>query len=84
MRASGEDGRLLARQAATIEPGATGAEFRLAMPSELRNRMTRIEVEGDQSAGSLLLTDERWRRRPVGIVAAPNAKGQPLLEELLS
>ena len=79
VRASGGDGRLLARQAATIEPGAKGAELRLAMPSELRNRMTRIEIEGDQSAGSVLLIDERWRRRPVGIVAAPNAKGQPLL-----
>ena len=43
--------------------------------------MTRIEIEGDQSAGSVLLIDERWRRRPVGIVAAPNAKGQPLLGE---
>ena len=51
VRASGDDGRLLARQASTIEPGAKGAELRLAMPSELRNRMTRIEVEGDQSAG---------------------------------
>jgi hypothetical protein len=81
VRASGDDGRLLARQAATIEPGAKGAELRLAMPVELRNRMARIEIEGDQSAGSVLLTDERWRRRPVGIVAAPNAKGQPLLGE---
>jgi hypothetical protein len=81
VRASGDDGRLLARQAATIEPGAKGAELRLAMPSELRNRMTRIEIERDQSAGSVLLTDERWRRRPVGIVAAPNTKGQPLLGE---
>src|SRR5437660_8172592 len=81
VRASGDDGRLIARQAATIEPGAKGAELRLAMPSELRNRMTRIEIEGDQSAGSVLLIDERWRRRPVGIVAAPNAKGQPLLGE---
>ncbi|MGA7868147.1 MAG: BatA domain-containing protein, partial [Stellaceae bacterium] len=81
VRASGEDGRLLARQAATIEPGAKGAELRLAMPSELRNRMTRIEIEGDQAAGSVLLIDERWRRRPVGIVAAPNTKGQPLLGE---
>jgi hypothetical protein len=81
VRASGEDGRLLARQAATIEPGATAAEVRLAMPSELRNRVTRIEVEGDQSAGSVLLVDERWRRRPVGIVAAANSQGQPLLGE---
>ena len=81
VRASGDDGRLLARQAGTIEAGAKGAELRLAMPSELRNRMTRIEIEGDQSAGSVLLIDERWRRRPVGIVAAPNTKGQPLLGE---
>src|SRR5438132_201521 len=81
VRASGDDGRLLAREAATIEPGAKGAELRLAMPGELRNRMTRIEVEGDRSAGSVLLIDERWRRRPVGIVAAPNTKGQPLLGE---
>jgi hypothetical protein len=81
VRASGDDGRLLARQAAAIEPGAKGAEIRLAMPSELRNRMTRIEVEGDQSPGSVLLVDERWRRRPVGIVAAANARGQPLLGE---
>jgi hypothetical protein len=81
VRASGEDGRLLARQAATIEPGAKGAEVRLPMPSELRNRVARIEVEGDQSAASVLLIDERWRRRPVGIVAAPNVSGQPLLAE---
>ena len=81
VRASGEDGRLLARQTATIEQGAKGAEIRLPMPSELRNRIARIEVEGDQSAGSVLLVDERWRRRPVGIVAAPNTSGQPLLAE---
>jgi len=81
VRASGEDGRLLARQAATIGPGARAAEVRLAMPSELRNRVTRIEVEDDESAGSVLLVDEHWRRRPVGIVAAPNSHGQPLLGE---
>jgi len=81
VRASGEDGRLLARQAATIEPGAKGVEVRLPMPSELRNRAARIEIEGDQSAGSVLLVDERWRRRPVGIAAATNAGAQPLLSE---
>ena len=81
VRASGDDGRLLARQAVAIEPEAKGAELRLPMPSELRNRMTRIEIEGDQSAGAVLLVDERWRRRPVGVVAAPNTRGQPLLAE---
>ncbi|MBV8888497.1 MAG: DUF4159 domain-containing protein [Alphaproteobacteria bacterium] len=81
VRASGEDGRLLAREAATIVPGETRAVVRLPMPTELRNRVTRIEVEGEQSAGAALLVDERWRRRPVGIAAAPNASGQPLLGE---
>src|SRR6516164_448327 len=81
VRASGDDGRLLAREAATVEPGVKTASVRLAMPSELRNRVSRIEVEGDQSAGSVLLIDERWRRRPVGIVTAANTKGQPLLGE---
>jgi hypothetical protein len=81
VRASGENGRLLARQAVTIEPGTKDVGVRLAMPSELRNRAARIEIEGDQSAGSVLLVDERWRRRPVGIAAAANTGGQPLLGE---
>jgi Domain of unknown function (DUF4159)/Aerotolerance regulator N-terminal len=81
VRASGADGRFLARQGVTIEPGAASAEVRLAMPNELRNQTTRIEVEDGQSAGTVLLVDERWRRRPVGIAAPPNADGQPLLSE---
>jgi len=81
VRVSAEDGGLLARQVATIEPGAKGVEVRLPMPSELRNRAARIEIEGDQSAGAVLLVDERWRRRPVGVAAATNAGGQPLLSE---
>ena len=81
VRASGGDGRFLTRQAATIPPGASSAEVALAMPNELRNQTTRIEVEDGQSAGAVLLVDERWRRRPVGIAAPPNAEGQPLLSE---
>jgi hypothetical protein len=81
VRASGADDRLLARQAATLEPGATSAAIRLAMPSELRNQATRIEIEDAQSAGAVLLVDERWRRRPVGIVGSANGSGQPLLSE---
>jgi hypothetical protein len=81
VRASDENGRLLARQAATLDAGAAAVQVRLAMPSELRNRMTRVEIEGEQSAGATLLIDERWRRRPVGIAAPVNAAGQPLLSE---
>ena len=81
VRASAEDGALLARESATIEGGAAGAVVALRMPSELRNRVARIDVEGEQSAGGTLLIDERWRRRPVGIAAAPNPSGQPLLSD---
>jgi Domain of unknown function (DUF4159)/Aerotolerance regulator N-terminal len=81
VRASGADSRFLARQAVTIEPGAASAEAKLAMPNELRNQTTQIEVEAGRSAGAVLLVDERWRRRPVGIAAPPNAGGQPLLSE---
>ncbi len=81
VRASAEDGALLVRQAATIMPAAGSVAVRLSMPTELRNRVARIEVEGEESAGAVLLIDERWRRRPVGIAAAANPEGQPLLSE---
>ena len=81
VRASGADGRLLTRRPATLEPGARSVAVALPMPGELRNQTTRIEVENGQSAGSVLLVDERWRRRPVGIVGPPNGNGQPLLSQ---
>jgi hypothetical protein len=79
VRASAEDGALLVREGATIEPNAGAAVIPLPMPSELRNRVARIEIEGEQSAGGTLLIDERWRRRPVGIAGNANPAGQPLL-----
>ena len=51
VRASGADGRLLARQQVTIAPGADVRRSQLAMPSELRNQTTRIEVEGEAVGG---------------------------------
>jgi hypothetical protein len=81
VRASGDNGALLSRQSATLQPGATSLAVRLPMPTELRNRVARIEIEGEQSAGGVLLVDERWRRRPVGIAATRSAGAQPLLSE---
>ena len=39
------------------------------LPPELRNRLARLVLEGPPSAGSVVLLDERWRRRPVGMLA---------------
>jgi Domain of unknown function (DUF4159)/Aerotolerance regulator N-terminal len=82
LRALGADGRLLARAEARFpeDRGAIDAAFKI--PTELRNRVDRIEIEGESSAGAVLLIDERSRRRPVGI-AAETAEGssQPLLSD---
>ncbi len=41
----------------------------MQLPPELRNRLSRLVLEGPPGAGSVVLLDERWRRRPVGILA---------------
>jgi hypothetical protein len=78
LRALGEDGRLLAQSDVAIAAGETAALARLVMPAELRNRATSIVLANEASAGSVFLLDERWKRRPVGILA-PGAESQPLL-----
>jgi uncharacterized protein DUF4159/aerotolerance regulator-like protein len=80
VRAIGDDSRLLARQEVSLAPGVDRTVAHLAMPSELRNRAAAIEVEGESSAGTMLLLDERWRRRPVGVVSGQRGTAaQPLL-----
>src|SRR5579883_2073719 len=80
VRAIGDDSRLLARQEVTLAPGSDRIVAHLAMPSELRNRAAAIQIEGESSAGAVLLLDERWRRRPVGVVAGrAGTAAQPLL-----
>jgi hypothetical protein len=80
VRVSGVDGRLLARQDLQLAADQRDGDVRLTMPSELRNQAMRAEIEGENSAGAVLLLDERWRRRPVGVVSArPGEAAQPLL-----
>jgi hypothetical protein len=79
LRAGGGDGRLLARRKVVIEAGATRVSATLPMPNELRNKATRIDIENARSAGAVVLLDDRWRRRPVGVVTPPRPAGQPLL-----
>src|SRR5262245_27299533 len=80
VRAIADDGRLVARQDVTFAPGRARADERVVLPAELRNRMARLVVEGEASAGATLLFDEGWRRRPVGVVVgAAQGEEQPLL-----
>ena len=77
------DGRSLARATATLPAGAAALEIPIALPPELRNRLAVLVVEASANAASIALLDERWRRRPVGLIAG-NAEtaDQPLLGEL--
>ncbi|MBI3516184.1 MAG: BatA domain-containing protein, partial [Proteobacteria bacterium] len=82
VRALAADGRLLAREHAAFEPGATRATVRLKLPIELRNSLARLEIEGQDQTGAVVLLDERWQRRPVGVVSSsPLEGGQSLLED---
>src|SRR5262249_14038202 len=44
------------------------ATLPLKVPAELRNRIASLSIEGDDSAGGVLLLDDRWRQRPVGLI----------------
>ena len=82
VRALGDDGRLLGRERLQWPDGQTNASARITLPTELRNRVVRLEIEGEASAGAVVLVDERWRRRPVGIFSGGAAeREQPLLAD---
>jgi hypothetical protein len=83
VRAVSGDGRTLARLTLPVAANAAGAEGEMRLPPELRNRLARLVLDGPASAGSVVLLDERWRRRPVGLLAGDAATAQtPLIGEL--
>ncbi|MEE2722052.1 MAG: DUF4159 domain-containing protein [Pseudomonadota bacterium] len=83
VRAVTEDGRLVGRSKAVFSAGEKSAQAVLSLSGELRNEVARIEIEGSSNAGETFLVDERWRRRPVGIVSGESAEtDQPLLSSI--
>ncbi|MFC3677901.1 DUF4159 domain-containing protein [Ferrovibrio xuzhouensis] len=83
LRAVTDQGRILQRDTLSFASGAETAAVKLDLPSELRNQLSRLEIEEQPSAGSVQLLDDRWRRRPVGLVAGGAIETrQPLLDDL--
>jgi len=73
----------LARGTASFEPGAAEADVVLSLPTELRNRIRRFEIEGTRSAGAVSLTDDALKRREVGLLASGDGQeAQDLLSPL--
>ncbi|HJO68648.1 MAG TPA: DUF4159 domain-containing protein [Rhodospirillales bacterium] len=80
LRVVAEDGTPLDRIRLDFADDASAAETMIELPAELRNKLARIEIENETTAASVVLLDERWRRRPVGLVSGEGALAdQPLL-----
>ena len=61
-------------------PQQVETEAGFALPVELRNDITRLEIAGERSAGAVQLLDKRWRRRTIGVVSGSTSEtAQPLL-----
>ncbi|WP_428927051.1 DUF4159 domain-containing protein [Marinibacterium sp. SX1] len=75
--------RTLATATATFEPGALSAEAALSLPSELRARITRFEIQGQNAAGATSLADDSLRRREVALISGrDDREGLQLLSPL--
>lgn len=75
--------RELARVTLDFAAGAARAEGALDLPPELRNRLTRFELEAARTAGAVSLTDDGLKRRKIALIAAaPDQEGLQLLSPL--
>lgn len=76
-------GLVLGEATARFDADAVNAEATFALPSELRNDIARLEIEGERSTGAVKLIDDSWRRRTVGLISGAGAdQAQPLLSPL--
>ena len=75
--------RRLATTEATFARDERTSTIALSLPPELRNRVTRFELEGIASAGAVALTDDALRRREVALLAGrDDREGLQLLSPL--
>ncbi len=75
--------RILASVPARFAAGQRTAQATLSLPSELRARIARFEIQGQHSAGALSLTDDSLRRREIALIAGrEDREGLELLSPL--
>ncbi|WP_397543722.1 DUF4159 domain-containing protein [Roseovarius salis] len=75
--------RVLATVPLRFEDGAAAADGQLSLPAELRGRLTRFEIAGQDHAGAVTLTDDSLRRREVALIAGrEDREGLELLSPL--
>ena len=80
LRALDPKGRVLANVPFAFEADRATTEVRFDLPTAVRNDVARVEIAGESHAGAVMLLDERWRRRVVGLVSGAGFdRAQPLL-----
>ncbi len=83
VRATDIKGRSIGDVPFSFPAGSKQAEARIELPVELRNDIARLDIVGSDTAGSVQLLDERWRRRRIGLLSGAAADAaQPLLSPL--
>src|SRR5262249_39915873 len=83
LRALDDAGRLLTTDGVDFAADQTKVAHEVKLPTELRNRISTVTIDGSSSAAGVLLLDDRWRQRPVGLIAeAESETAQPLLGDL--
>ena len=65
--------RALATTDLRFGPSATKASTQLSLPSELRNRITRFQIEGLRSAGAVYLTDGALKSPKIALIIGRGA-----------
>ena len=79
--ALGGDATVIATAQVEWIDGATRAEALFDLPSELRNRVTRLQVQGLRSAAAVRLLDDNWGRPVIGVLDVGQDASSPLLSE---
>ncbi len=83
LRAISEEDGVLATGTVSFADGALEGTGSIELPAELLARLTRVEVEGEDTAGAVVLIDDRWRRRPVGLaVEGDGTADRPLVGDV--
>ncbi len=75
--------RELARGSVEFAAGSDAAELSLSLQPELRNRVTRFQIAGQRTAGTVTLADDALQRRKVALLAPRDGReGLELLSPL--
>lgn len=81
VQAVAADGRVLDSVSVIVDPAKMPMTVKLDVPESLRGQVATLRLTGRESAGTVLLTDDRFRNRSVGIATSVGAEQTaPLIE----